>query len=191
MASLKKQYHRVVYNTFMRTGMREQEVMYLERDNFDFKNMTVTVLARDDNGFLIKDRAERTFPLNKDLAVMLQGWIADYPGRYIFGTSKGKVNGELLPTLKRLARRAGLNCGRCETCRPNVNRPNKQQCERWLLKTFRSTWITAQFRAGYDPITIMSWSGHADMKTVQMYAVPAEAKDTQERFNSIVWTAAP
>lgn len=36
MASLKKQYHRVVYNTFMKTGMREQEVMYLEPDNFDF-----------------------------------------------------------------------------------------------------------------------------------------------------------
>jgi hypothetical protein len=36
----------------------------------------------------------------------------------------------------------------------------------------------------------MSFTGHEDMKTVLKYAVAAEAKDTQERFNSIVWTAA-
>ena len=191
MASLKKQYHRVVYNTFLRTGMREQEVMYLERDNFDFRNLTVSVLTRHDNGFLIKDRAERTIPLDKELAVMVQEWIAEHPGRYVFGTSKGKVNGELLPTLKRLARRAGLNCGHCETCRKNAHRPEMQQCSRWLLKTLRSTWITAQFRAGYDAVTIMSWSGHEDFKTIQMYAVPSEAKDVQERFNRIVWTVPP
>ena len=191
MASLKKQYHRVVYGTFMMTGMREQEVMYLERDNFDFKNLTVSVLSRDDNGFLIKDRAERTIPLDGELAVMMQEWIARHPGRYVFGTSKGKVNGELLPTLKRLARRAGLNCGHCETCRKNAHRPEMQQCSRRLLKTLRSTWITAQFRAGYDAVTIMSWSGHEDFKTIQMYAVPSEAKDVQERFNRIVWTVPP
>jgi integrase len=121
MASLKKRYHRVVYSTFMLTGMREQEVMYLERDNFDFKNMALTILSRDDNGFLIRDRSERTIPLDRGLAVMMQDWLKDHHGRYVLGTGKDKPNGDWLPTLKRLARRAGLNCGRCATCRKNAH----------------------------------------------------------------------
>jgi integrase len=196
MASLKKQYHKVVYNTFMPTGMWEQEVMYLEPDSFDFKNFTVSVLARDDNGFLIKDRAERTIPLNKEVAVMVREWIKGHRGRYVFGTSKGKVNGELLPTLKRMARRAGLNCGRCKTCMKPAQNPAKkawkqQQCSRWLLKTFMSTWITTLSRSGRSVETIMSWSGHEDYETIKPYLVPSEARDVQDNFNSIVWTVPP
>jgi len=107
--AMTKLYQHVVYSTLLMTGLREQEAMYLETDNFDFSKRTLTVLARDDNGFLIKDRAESTLPLPIELGEMLQGWITAHPGRYVLARSNGKVNGEWLPTLKRIARRAGLN----------------------------------------------------------------------------------
>jgi hypothetical protein len=57
-------------------------------------------------------------------------------------------------------------------------------------KTAPKRFTASRIRAGYHGVTIMSFTGHEDMKTVLKYAVAAEAKDTQERFNSIVWTAA-
>jgi hypothetical protein len=40
-------------------------------------------------------------------------------------------------------------------------------------------------RAGIDPRTVMSYSGHSDMETLMRYLSPAELPETQEKVNAI------
>jgi integrase len=180
--SLTSPYHSLVLETLLKTGLREKEAATLEWPDLNFEFGTLTVHAKPSNG--IKDREERTLPLDSKLAERLQAWHISHPHiRWVLGTPhKDTINGEWLPMLKRLARNAGLNCGVCPPCL------SMQQCSRWLLKTFRSTYTTNLLRSGIDPRTVMEYTGHSDLATVMMYLSPAESTETQDKINSIVWT---
>lgn len=181
-ASLKKPYQRIVFDVLLKTGLRMQEAMYLEWHDFDFRRGTLTVRAKDDLGFDIKDKAERTLPIPGDLIDHLKAWQKTHNGRLVLGTASGKPNDKWLQMLKRSVKRAGLNCGQCKPCR------ERQECERWYLHKFRATYTTSLLRAGIDVRTVMEYTGHADMDTVLRYLSAAEGKDTQQKINSIVWT---
>jgi len=103
--------------------------------------------------------------------------------RLVLGTRNDTANWKWLPLLKRLAFKAGVNCGHCKACREHG------ECERWTLKKFRSTYLTFLLRSGIDPRTVMEYSGHEDLETIMLYLSPAEGSETQDKINSIVWTA--
>jgi hypothetical protein len=67
-AVCKPDYH-VLFNFYLRTGFRMQEVRYLERADLDFENRTVRVKAKPEYGFVPKRWHERTIPLEEGLAV--------------------------------------------------------------------------------------------------------------------------
>jgi integrase len=69
-AVCKPDYH-VLFNFYLRTGFRMQEVRYLERADLDFENRTVRVKAKPEYGFVPKRWHERTIPLEEGLAVTL------------------------------------------------------------------------------------------------------------------------
>jgi len=175
-------YHRIVFEVLLKTGLRMQEAMYLEWHNFNFQSGTLTVRTKDDLGFDVKDRAERTLPIPADLIGELKVWKETHAGRLVLGTSNDTPNWKWLPVLKRLARDAGLNCGHCRACR------ERKECERWYLHKFRATYTTNLLRAGIDVRTVMKYTGHADMETVLRYLSAAEGPDTQDKINSIAWT---
>ncbi len=181
-ASLKKPYQKIVFNVLLKTGTRMQEAMFLEWRNFDFDRGTLTVRAKDDLGFDIKDKAERTLPIPADLIEDLKQWKKTHKGRLVLGTQNDTPNWKWLQMLKRCAKRAGLNCGVCTACR------NRNECEHWYLHKFRATYTTNLLRAGIDVRTVMEYTGHEDMDTVLRYLSAAEGKDTQDKINSIVWT---
>jgi integrase len=97
----------------------------------------------------------------------------------VLGTRNDTPNWKWLDLLKRLVKKAELNCGHCEGC------VESDQCERWYLHKFRATYLTNMLRAGIDPRTVMSYSGHSDMETLMRYLSPAELPETQEKVNAI------
>ena len=163
------------------TGLRMQEAMHLEWNNFNFQRGTLSVRTKNDLGFDIKDRAERTLPIAAELIEALKVWKETHTGRLVLGTNNDTPNWNWLLLLKRLARNAGLNCGYCESCRKH------RECERWTIKKFRATYITKLLPGGVDPRTVMKYSGHEDLATIMKYLATAESSDTQDKINSIVW----
>lgn len=181
--SLTQPYHRMVFRVLLMTGLRMQEAMYATWPQFDFERGTLTVQERDEEGFIIKDKAERTLPIPAELIEELKVWKKTHKGKLVLGTRNDTPNWKWLDLLKRLARRAGLNCGACKTCQA------RKECERWYLHKFRATYITNLLRSGIDPRTVMEYSGHEDLQTILRYLVPAEMEDTQGKVNAIKWVA--
>jgi len=180
--SLKRPYHRIVFEVLLKTGLRMQEAMFLEWHNFNFDRGTLTLRERNAEGFEIKDRAERTLPIPMDLIEHLKQWKEDHGGRLVLGTSNDTPNWKWLSLLKTLAYKADLNCGHCKSCR------ERKECERWYLHKFRATYTTNLLRAGIDARTVMKYTGHENLETVLRYLAPAENAETQTKVNAIVWT---
>src|SRR6185437_14826311 len=180
--SLTKPYHRIVFEVLVKTGLRKQEAMFLEWHDINFNRGVMSVKEKDDEGFVIKDRAERTVPIPDDLLEHLKRWKEVHGGRFVLGTMNDTPNWKWLDLLKRLARKAKLNCGHCQGCR------EQNECERWKLHKFRATYTTNLLRElKGDVRTVMAYTGHDDLETIMRYLAPAENEATREKINSIAW----
>jgi len=179
-------YNLVVFETLLKTGLRMREAEHLEWPNVDFRVNKVKVREMLDDEYeydvRIKDRAERSIPLSDDLAVTLKAWKEKRPGsKLVLGTKNDTPNTKMLQMLKRSARNAGLNCGRCPGCRKT------NECNRWKIKTFRSTYTTTLLRNGVDARTVMEYTGHEDLATVLRYLAPADDIPMQQKVSAISW----
>jgi integrase/recombinase XerD len=105
---------RLAYQFFLYSGGREREVAYSTWRDIDFQSKTFTITAKPDLGFTPKDFEERSVPLPDALVEALHERRRKNPeSRLIFTNKFGGVEGHFLHKLKRLALRAGLNCGHC------------------------------------------------------------------------------
>lgn len=182
LMSLASPYQKIVFETLLKTGLRMQEAMYLEWASVDFKQKIVRVRSSSDGAFKIKDKAERSVPLPDDLAVSLKAWRKERLSHtLVLGTEDDKPNWKWLLSLKRLAKRANLNCGRCKTCK------EFGRCDHWKLHRFRGTYTTTLLRNGIDVRTVMAFTGHEDMETVMSYLKPLETNQMQAKISNIVW----
>ena len=178
--SLTDPYHRMVFEVLLKTGMRMQEAMFMRWTDIDLPQGVIRVKQRDEDGREIKDKEERVVPVPADLLEKLKQWKEQRANtKLVFGTRNDTPNWKWLDLLKRLVKKAELNCGHCEGC------VESDQCERWYLHKFRATYLTNMLRAGIDPRTVMSYSGHSDMETLMRYLSPAELPETQEKVNAI------
>jgi integrase len=180
-------YQKTVFETLLKTGLRMQEAMNLEWVNVDFRRMVIRVREQldTDSGkdVRIKDRAERSVPLPDDLAKTLHAWKSErLQSRLVLGTANDTPNDKMLQMLKRIVKRAALNCGHCSGCR------GTQECSHWKIKTFRSTYCSQCLRAGVDPRTLMQWTGHEDLATLLKYLAASRDPDLQQKVSNIQWT---
>ena len=177
---LTEKYHRTVFEVLLKTGMRMQEAMFMRWSDIDYKQGTVKVKERDEDGREIKDKEERVVPVPVDLLEKLKTWQEERKEtKLVLGTRNDTPDWKWLDKLKRVARKNGMNCGHCNSC------VERDECENWTLKKFRATYLTNCLRAGIDARTLMSYSGHSDLETLLMYLTPAELSDTQAKVNSI------
>jgi integrase len=96
------------------TGTREQEAQFVCWSDVDLERQTYTVTEYLDLGYRPKDKEEGTLPIPELLVQTLKDRRKRYPHtRLIFTGKRGKPNGHALRTIKRLALRAGVNCGQC------------------------------------------------------------------------------
>src|SRR5262249_13458024 len=99
----------ILFQFFLCTGAREQEVMYATWDDIDFVDGLFTVKAKED--WTPKDYEEREIPLPDFLVAKLKARMLTTKGKLIFPNvvnGEQKPDGHMLRKLKYLAKRAGL-----------------------------------------------------------------------------------
>ncbi|HEV2133398.1 MAG TPA: tyrosine-type recombinase/integrase [Terracidiphilus sp.] len=205
-------YLRLVIDMALMLGLREQELMYATWADVDFYHATYTVRGKPEYEFRVKDNAERVVPIPAELLSRLQEQRNQEPeSKLILGTRNDAPNGHMLRSLKRLAQKAGLNCGQCRAClefaesnasddagteRPKRNGKSRgrqtnpttgQECQDWTLHKFRRTYLTTLLRQGIDAKTVQDFAGHSDLETTLKYLRAASAPEMRAKINAITW----
>ncbi len=169
-----------LFQFFVGTGLREQEVMYTTWKNVDFQGKVVKVRSKPEMGFRIKDKEERSVPVPDTLIDSLLKRKKRSTSMLVFPGPNGKPNGHFLRVLQNLALRAGLNCGEC------VNKKGqsctvKPICGEWGLHKFRKTFATFHNEAGIPVSTLRLWLGHSDLTTTLRYLAAANLRSERTR----------
>jgi integrase/recombinase XerD len=151
----------LLFQFYLCTGAREQEVMNAVWDDIDYVDGLFTVRAKAD--WNPKDYEEREIPLPDFLLAALKERMLSTKGKLIFPTSEGKKDGHMLRKLKYLAKRAGLN-------------PTN-----FGLHVFRKTYATLQHKAGLDARTIQLRLGHSDLTTTLAYLEGENARSAESK----------
>lgn len=174
---------RMVLLMGLKLGLRELEIAHGEWSDVHWEDKVFRVSGKPHWDFRVKDAEERDVPIPADVLDALKVWRTEHPKtRLIVGTASDNPNFHLLRTLKRLAKRAGLNCGECDGCASDTG-----ECERWTLHEFRRTYCTTLLRNGVDARSVQAWAGHADLQTTMRYLRPTAAKESQDKVNAVTW----
>jgi integrase len=115
-------FERALFSTFLLTGFREQEVMYLSWSDLNLRLRTIRVTAKPDVGFYPKRWEEREVPVPAQLAELLERHPRTTGGRFVFPSPTGNREQNFLLKCKAVADRAGLDSAKFD------------------LKTYRSTY---------------------------------------------------
>jgi len=150
----------ILFQFFLCTGVREQEVMYAEWPDIDFVDALFTVKAKEH--WTPKDYEEREIPLPDFPIAALKKRMLATKSNLIFPTKEGKSDGHMLRKLKDLAKRAGLK-------------------GEFKLHKFRKTYATLQHRDGVDARTIQKRLGHSALETTLAYLEGEEPRSTRTR----------
>ena len=169
----------LVFSTFLESGFRAQEVMYLTWDDVKARELCVTPKTVPQHGFSFtpKTRATRSVPVSADLITRLRAWQqnqqASAGGRgsiLVFPNQRGKRSGQphgsLLNICKNIGERAGLK---------------REDC--WLHK-FRSTMATRWLRRT-DLVTAQRLLGHKDIASTQRYLAPVQNANLAEQADAM------
>jgi integrase len=154
-----------LFSTFLFTGFREQEVMYLFWRDLSLKLRTVRVVSKPELRFFPKRWEEREVPVPVELAQVLANQPRSIDSPFVFPSPTGNREQNFLRRCKEIATRAGLDASTFD------------------LKTFRSTYATTMLRSGFDIRTAQHWMGHKSVETTMRYLVPAQ--DVHDRLDLI------
>jgi len=156
---------RVLFSTFLMTGLREQEVAHFVWSDINFDLRVVRVTAKPSLGFYPKRWEEREVPITVQLAELLRSHPKRSDSQFVFPSRTGNREQHMLDRCKAVAARAELDAARFD------------------LKTFRSTYATRMLRAGFDVRTVQHWMGHKSLETTMRYLVPAT--DVRKRLDEL------
>jgi integrase/recombinase XerD len=175
-------YTSVMIDVLRMAGLREQEAAHLEWDDLDLKRAILHVRSKPDEGFTIKDKEERDIPLPAELVTTLRQWQGKHKGkRWVLGTRNDKPNTKMLLFLKWCAKRANLNCNKCDACK------DRGECEKYQLHSFRRTYATRLARAGVDVHAIRDLLGHSDLQTTIAYLAEMETEEKGHAIKRVKW----
>jgi len=105
------------------------------------------------------------------------------PSQLVFPNSKGNPDSENDMIVKRVAKRAKLNCGQCVTKHGNKCAQGPH-CRHFFLHKFRHTFATEHLRHGIDIRTLQSWMGQRDIKSTMVYLKGVQSKDALAKVNA-------
>ena len=181
----------LTFQTLLKAGLREKELVYLEKTDLDFMRGTLQVSMKSYYDFDTKTYHEREITIPEDLVKRLRSLVIALPGKLVFPTKGGKPNHKLLRTCKRIAHRAGLNCGHCDHKGKHgqLNCHQHDVCEHWFLHKFRATFSTTNLQRGMDIKTVQYQLGHRDIQSTMRYVVPLRNEQLREKVNE-VWAKA-
>jgi integrase/recombinase XerD len=168
------------------SGFRDQELRYVAYVDLDFRHHLARVTAKAKWGFTPKNWEERTVPLPAGLMERLRKRKERKKARphdLVFGNTKGRPDSEMDMVVKRVAERAGLNCGQCVTEHSNKCAEGPY-CMNFFLHKFRHTFATNHLRDGVDIRTVQNWLGHRDIQSTMVYLKGVRSKDAAMKVNS-------
>jgi integrase/recombinase XerD len=155
----------------------------------DFRNRVVRVTAKPRWGFKPKNKDEREVPVPGSLLAELkahqerQGGKAN-PNNLLFPNQTGNPDKQHETRLKRIAYKAGLNCGRCLT-RGGHKCAEGEFCGNWFLHRFRHTFATRNLQDHVCDIrTLQQWLGHKDLASTMVYLKAVRSKDVTARVDA-------
>ena len=166
----------VLFQVFLKTGLRKREVMFLEDDDLIVDTLApgrvkrqLRVTNKPQLGFMTKTGKTRHVHVDRDLMDKLLALRATKrSSRLLFGTANGLPDYHMLDKLRSIARRAGIEPSRC-----------------WLHK-FRATCATNWLRSkrlggeGHDIGLVREWLGHDDYKSIEAYFAIAREEELIE-----------
>jgi len=158
---------RVLFETFLMSGLREQEVEHLEWTDVNFARGTLTVRQKPQYGFIPKTYEEREVPIPDKLVTSLKRWKQKSTSSLVFPASNGDPDGHLLRYCKAVAKRSGLDS------------------RDWWLHKFRSTFATTALRGGVDLRTVQLWLGHKNLQSTMRYLKPARGQAVRAQVNAL------
>lgn len=168
------------------SGFRDQEHRTVEYVDLDFRHDLARVTAKPKWDFTPKNWEERAVPLPHALMERMKNRMERKKARphdLVFGNTKGKPDSELDMVVKRVAERAGLNCGHCVTEHGNKCAEGPH-CQNFFLHKFRHTFATNHLRDGVDIRTVQAWMGHRDIKSTMVYLKGIRSKDAAHKVNN-------
>jgi integrase len=162
------EHERLMYEFFLQTGMREQEVVHATDRCIDFANYTVSVRHNREYGWTPKMYKERTIPVPEALVQKLKRMLVERgKDGLLFPTREGLPQHHFLEMAKSIAKRAGLD-----------------ENEVWLHK-FRSTFCSRSLWGGVDVGTVQMWMGHTDLASTMRDMKPQRGKQVREKVEAI------
>jgi integrase len=174
-----------VIEFFLGDGFRNGEGTHIEWHDFDYNNREVHTYSKIELfGWRVKDSEERIVGIPDRLAERLKKRHERHPDDgLIFPNSRGKPDKHLLRIIKRVALRAGLNCGRCFGTynRKRVCCRTHPVCGKWKIHPLRKTWATYQHREGVDVRTIQHDLGHSSLETTLRYLAAEDRRSERRR----------
>ena len=154
----------LVWEFFVGTGFREQEVEYFSGKDIEFKggiviarkkksinvneeSRPINSRKRNRDDFKVKDREARAVPIPSGLMAKLMERQRCSTSKWVFAAPCGKPDGHFLRKLKMIAFRAGLNCRNCIN-KKGLSCKTNPVCEYWSLHKFRRTFATSHHERG-------------------------------------------
>jgi integrase len=177
---------RTLYMTYLLTGFRDKEIRYLTWRDIDFRNQAIRVTAKPQFEFKPKNKEEREVPVPQSLLELLKAHREKqraHPAGLVFPTSNNEPDKKHENKLKKIAYRAGLNCGNCVTAHGN-HCAKGPYCHQWFLHKFRHTFATRNLQDHVCDIrTLQLWLGHSDLASTMVYLKAVRSKDVLSKVN--------
>jgi integrase/recombinase XerD len=191
---------RDVLEFFFGVNFRNGEGAHTEWHDIDFDQKEVSIYSKEQKyDWRVKDKEKRIVPISDALVERLRDRRRRHPDDIlVFQNRNGRPDVHLLRIIKRVALRAGLNCGHCvaktkgkrpcrhPACKEGLSCKHHPVCKKWIIHTLRKTWATNRSRAGMDVETLRDFLGHSSLATTQRYLKAAKRSDpkTREQINA-------
>jgi integrase len=192
---------RLLFQVFLCTGFRSREVSTLTWSDIEWKSGKIGVSPKVEMGFTPKNYEERSVPVPRALIDALKAHQKESKSRLVFPASShptrpdygGNQDAHMLELCKKIALRAGLNCGRCNgTFNVKTGKTKKERvayscktyphCKNWYLHKWRHTFATNMLQSHVDIRSLQIMLGHKHINTTERYLKSLRLDDLRDRI---------